>query len=167
MPAKIIVLGLGNILCGDDGFGSHAAQMLAEAFSFPENCAVIDGGTQGQLLYGIVEEADRLLLIDAVDLGLPAGSIVLRRGDGIPVWLAARKLSAHQNSFAEVIALAKLKNVLPPDIRLIGFQAVNCGFGNALSPKASERLPEAIHMALACLEEWGTLPAKKHASAGC
>lgn len=155
---RITVLGLGNPLCGDDGFGSHAAQMLLAACAFPQNCQVVDGGTQGQILYGLVTEATKLLLLDAARLELEPGSLALRQAGEIPAWLGARKLSAHQGSFAEVLALARLKNSLTPEIRLIAFEPVSMEFGQPLSPQAAQALPKAIHMALACLEEWGIKP---------
>lgn len=155
---NVIVLGLGNILCGDDGFGVHAVQFLKEQYSFPECCQIIDGGTQGQLLYGIVEEADRLLLLDAADFGLAPGCLSLRRNEEIPAWLGTAKLSAHQGSFAEVLALAGLKGVLPEEIRLIGFQPADLEFGLPLSAIARPKLPEAIAMCLTTLKAWGIIP---------
>lgn len=155
---RITVLGLGNVLCGDDGFGSHAAEILTGRFCFPDNCNVVDGGTQGQLLYGIVEETDRLLLIDAIDFGLSPGTLAILENDEIPTWLGTCKLSSHQGSFAEVLALASLKNVLTPAIRLIGFQAATIEFGSRLSPLALESLPKAVEMAVDCLRTWGITP---------
>lgn len=155
MNKKIVVLGLGNILCGDDGFGVHVCHILQQNFSFPPECAVIDGGTQGQLLYGIVEEASKLLIIDAARLGLSPGSIALRQKSEIPTWLTSSKLSAHQSSFAEVLALASLKGILTPTITLIGFQPVTLEFGAHISKQGRACLPIAAGMALDILAEWG------------
>lgn len=155
---RAVVLGLGNILCGDDGFGVHAIQHLREGFAFPRRCQAIDGGTQGQLLYGIVEDADRLLIVDAADLGLAPGSLGCAEGADIPIWLGARKLSAHQGSFAEVLALAELKGILPKEIVLIGLQPETVEFGAPLSESARARLPEAERMILERLRAWGIEP---------
>ena len=72
---QIIILGLGNILYGDEGFGVLLAQRLYAHWDFPENVEVVDGGTQGQTLLTFVERADRLLVLDAVDFGLEPGEI--------------------------------------------------------------------------------------------
>lgn len=165
MPQNNIILGLGNLLLGDDGFGSHAAQLLAGNYSFPTHCEVRDGGTQGQLLYGIMTEATRLLIIDAVDFGLSPGNLILRKDKEIPFWLGQNKLSAHQNSFAEVLALARLRNDQIPEITLIGFQPVCLDFGAPLSAIASQKLPQAVDMTLACLREWGIYPERQNVPA--
>lgn len=157
-PAQVIVLGLGNILCGDDGFGVHAALRLQEDYNFPESCQIIDGGTQGQLLYGIVEEADRLLLIDAADFNLPPGSLSQHEAEEIPKWLGQAKLSAHQGSFAEILALAELKNVLPLEIKLIAFQPEIVEFGQPLSAQGRAKIPDAIRLTLISLDMWGIKP---------
>lgn len=153
-----IVLGLGNVLCGDDGFGVHVAARLAHNRDFPPGCRVIDGGTQGQLLYGLIEEADTLLLIDAADLGLAPGSVAVLGDADIPKWLATGKLGAHQSSFSEVLALGSLKNVLPEEISLIGLQPVCVEFGKTLSPQAREGVACAEVLALDWLNRRGIAP---------
>lgn len=157
-----IVLGLGNVLCGDDGFGVHVAARLARNHAFPPGCRVIDGGTQGQLLYGIVEEADALLLIDAADLSLAPGSLAVVGNEDIPKWLATGKLGAHQTSFSEVLALGALKNVLPEEISLIGFQPARVEFGQTLSPQARQAVARAELLALDWLKKHKIVPG--HAS---
>lgn len=155
---RITVLGLGNLLCGDDGFGVHVVQHLQHNYVFPPDCCVIDGGTQGQLLYGIVEEADALLLIDAADLGLAPGSLALCGQKDIPQWLTIGKLGAHQTSFAEVLALGALKNVLPAEINLIGLQPVRMEFASPLSAAARNCVPRAEELVLEWLSTHGIIP---------
>lgn len=167
MTSKTFVLGLGNVLCGDDGFGVHACHMLLQGFSFPDDCSIVDGGTQGQLLYGIVEEAARLLILDAANLGERPGELGIIRNEQIPAWLGSCKLSAHQTSFAEIMALAKLKNILPPEIILIGFQPVRLEFGAAISRQARACLPEAVKSALQILAAWGIEPKRASCRLEC
>lgn len=158
MTEKIIVLGLGNLLCGDDGFGVHVVQRLQKKYTFPENCEIIDGGTQGQILYGLLEEADKLLLIDAVNLNQEPGKLVMYGQADIPIWLSGKKLSAHQNSFAEVLALGSLKGILPKEMCLLGFQTCAIEFGTPLSALALSRLDEAEQMALNWLSRHNIRP---------
>lgn len=158
MNNQVFVLGLGNILCGDDGFGVHCCRILQQNFSFPDHCTVIDGGTQGQILYGIVTEAKRLLILDAANLGLEPGTLAMRRGEDIPAWLSSRKLSAHQSSFAEVLALASLKGQIPPEMVLIGFQPAGLEFGAKLGEECRKALPRALDMALEILNTWQIEP---------
>lgn len=154
----IIVMGLGNILCGDDGFGPIAAERLYEQYDFPPRVEFVDGGTQGSSLFQFVERAERLLLLDAVDFGLPPGTVV-RRGQGeIPLWLGARKITIHQNSFAETLALAELKDASPEELELVGVQPLTTEFGAKMSAVVLAKIPEAIELALACLRAWQVEP---------
>lgn len=152
---KIVVLGLGNILCGDDGFGPLVIERLLELGQFPEEVKIMDGGVQGQALYWIVEEADRLLLVDAVDFGLDPGEIAQKLHSDIPIWIGSRKMSAHQQGFSEVLALASLKNVLPAEIILIGIQPVNLEFGKKPSGIVFGKIDEAVRLCLDVLSRWG------------
>ena len=120
---RIVVLGLGNILYGDEGFGVRVAERLYSRYAFPDNVEIVDAGTQGHPLLAFVERATRLLLLDAVDFGLQPGTTVEKDSTGIPAYLSAHKMSLHQNSFSEVLALAELKDCLPEEIRLIGSPA--------------------------------------------
>lgn len=139
---RILALGLGNILCGDDGFGIHAIERLHEGYAFPDTVRVVDGGTQGQTLYGLVTEARCLLVFDAADFGCEPGTLVTR--DSMPIGLGARKLSPHQNSFMEVLALAALSDSLPPERVLIGCQPLQTEFGQSLSDCVRAAIEPAV-----------------------
>lgn len=152
---RIVVLGLGNILYGDEGFGVRVAERLFSRYAFPDNVEIVDAGTQGHPLLAFVERATRLLLLDAVDFGLQPGTIVEKDSTGIPAYLSAHKMSLHQNSFSEVLALAELKDCLPEEIRLIGVQPLDMTYGNTLSPLLLSRLDTLVNMALHQLQAWG------------
>ena len=64
--AETLVLGLGNILLGDEGLGVRVVERLLEQYGFPEGVRVMDGGTLGLDLLPYVEDAARLLVVDAV-----------------------------------------------------------------------------------------------------
>ena len=155
---SFIVLGLGNILYAYEGFGVRVAERLHNRFIFPQHVEIVDAGTQGHPLLAYVERADRLLLLDAVDFGLEPGTLIERDSTGIPAYLSAHKMSLHQNSFSEILALAELKDCLPREIRLIGVQPVDLTYGRSLSATAMTRLDEAVDRALTTLERWGIVP---------
>ena len=103
--------------------------------------------------------ADRLLILDAVDFALTPGTLVVRDDEGIPAWLGGTgKISPHQNSFSEILALADLKDCLPRQIRLIGLQPFSLDYGTSLSETALARLDEAERLALCQLTLWGVPP---------
>jgi len=152
----IVVLGLGNLLWADEGFGVRCAEALYAGHTLPANVEVIDGGTQGLLLLPYVEAADCLLILDAIDFGLPPATLRVFEGDAVPAYLTAKKMSLHQTGFSEVLALADLKGALPANITLIGVQPAELeDYGGSLSPAVRARLPEALAIAVQTLAAWG------------
>ncbi|MEG2172798.1 MAG: HyaD/HybD family hydrogenase maturation endopeptidase [Desulfovibrionaceae bacterium] len=152
---NIVIMGLGNLLYGDEGFGVHAVALLARTWDFPAHVQLIDGGTQGHSLLTFVEEADKLLVLDTVDFGQAAGSLSVRKDAEIPAYLTAQKISPHQNSFSEVLALAELRGHLPTEIVLIGVHPVSLTMGAPLTPPVEKQLPAVLQLTLNQLQAWG------------
>lgn len=153
---NIIIMGLGNLLWADEGFGVRAAEQLYARYQLPANVEVVDGGTQGLLLLPYVEEADRLILFDAIDFGLEPGTLKVYRDDAVPAYLTAKKMSLHQTGFSEVLALADLKGNLPASIVLIGVQPVQLeDYGGSLTAPVRARLEPALTLAVEQLQQWG------------
>ena len=151
-----LVLGIGNVLWADEGFGVRAVAALNSAWRFPESVALMDGGTQGLYLLPHVQAARRLLVFDAVDYGLEPGTLHVVRDGDIPTYLGVGKMSLHQSSFQEVLSLAELSGQSPQSAVLVGVQpAVLMDFGGSLSDVVRERLPEALEAGLAALAAWG------------
>ena len=103
--ADTLVLGLGNILLGDEGVGVRVVERLLERYDFPEGVRVMDGGTLGLDLLPYVEDASRLLVVDAVQARKPPGTLVRMTGDEIPVFLDASKVSPHQEGLQDLLAV--------------------------------------------------------------
>ena len=72
--SKTLVLGLGNVLMGDEGVGVHVVRAL-QKHSLPANVECLDGGTGGFILLGSLESAGRIFLIDAAADGNPLGTV--------------------------------------------------------------------------------------------
>ena len=152
---RIVILGLGNMLYGDEALGVHAAQRLWQEWDFPEHVEVVDGGTQGHGLLTCVESAHSLLILDAVDMGLAPGQVVVREGKEIPMYLTSQKISPHQNSFSEVLALAELRGRLPHRLALAGMQPHSLHMGEALSDTVNNHMELLIKTACCVLRRWG------------
>lgn len=73
-PTKTLVLGLGNVIMGDEGVGVHTVRALAQ-HPLPPNIECLDGGTGGFVLLEPLQQADRILLIDATDDENPYGTV--------------------------------------------------------------------------------------------
>lgn len=152
---EALVLGIGNVLWADEGFGVRAVEALHAAFAFPEGVSVVDGGTLGLALYDVVGSARRVLVLDAIDFGLAPGTLRVLRGDEVPAW-GRTKLSPHQNGFNDVLALLELNGRAPETIAAIGVQPLELSdFGGSLSDPVGRRLPEVVALAAAELAGWG------------
>jgi hydrogenase maturation protease len=160
---KVLVLGIGNILWGDEGFGVRALETFNRLFAAPENVSLLDGGTQGLYLVQFVQEADRLLVFDAIDYGLEPGKLKLVQGDEVPKFTGAKKMSLHQTGFQEVLSAADLLGGYPEKLALIGCQPLDLeDWGGPLTAPVRDRLVESAELAAVILEQWGA-PCRRRA----
>ena len=156
MSKRVLVLGIGNVLWADEGFGVRCVEALAETLALPGNVRLLDGGTQGLYLLPFLEEADAVLVFDAIDYGLPAGTLKIVRDDEVPAFMGAKKMSLHQTGFQDVIATATLMGYRPRQMVLIGCQPVELDdYGGGLRPEVAARIPEALAIAREVLVAWG------------
>lgn len=118
----------------------------------------MDGGTLGLGLFDDIARASHVLVFDAVDCGLPGGTLKVLRGAEVPAW-GAQRISPHQNGFNDVLGLAQLGGRAPDHITAIGVQPVTLDdFGGSLTPVVKARLDEAVALAVQELGAWGFAP---------
>ncbi|MEW5881689.1 MAG: HyaD/HybD family hydrogenase maturation endopeptidase [Pseudomonadota bacterium] len=150
------VLGIGNLLWADEGFGVRCVEALQQRYEIPEHVRLVDGGTQGLYLIHHVQQADRLLIFDAVDFGVAPGTLAVVEDGDVPKYLGARKVSLHQTGFQEVLALAQLTGHYPRSVVLIGCQPEELDdYGGSLRPSVKRALEEALARGLQVLADWG------------
>lgn len=164
---SILVLGIGNLLWADEGFGVRAVQALHRQWRFPERVTLMDGGTQGLNLLPHVQAARKLIVFDAIDFGLPPGTLKVLTNEQVPRFMGVKKLSLHQTGFQEVLAIAELTGNLPGELVLVGVQPEDFeDFGGNLRPVVSAQIQPALEVALACLRRWGIEPELQQSGAG-
>jgi hydrogenase maturation protease len=159
-PARRVVLGLGNTLNTDEGLGVHSMMLLKKRLEGRTDVEFLDGGTLGLNLLPIVEECSHLLLLDAVNAGKPAGTVVEIRGGDIPLFTGI-KLSEHQLTFQEVLGLAHVRERFPGQLHLVGVQPADLSIGIGLSDTVSRSIPDLLGRAEAVLQAWGLIPNEK------
>ena len=163
-PAGTVVLGLGNPLMGDDGAGLAALARLAARWALPADVRVVDGGTWGLALLPDVEDAERLLVLDAVCAGRGGGGapgdVVRLERDAIPRAYAL-KLSPHQIDLREVLAVAELRGALPREVVVVGVEPAGLAFAEPLSPPVARALDAVADAAAAQLAAWGHACARR------
>ncbi len=156
MALRVLILGIGNVLWADEGFGVRCVEVLADTHALPDSVRLLDGGTQGLYLLPFLEEAEALIVFDAVDYGLTPGTMKVVRDSEVPAFMGAKKMSLHQTGFQDVIATARLMGYCPPRMVLIGCQPVELeDYGGGLRPAVAARIPEALAVARGVLADWG------------
>lgn len=159
MAPRVLILGIGNVLWADEGFGVRCIEKLAESKVFPANVQLLDGGTQGLYLLPFLEETDVLVVFDAVDYGLEPGTLKLVKNDEVPAFMGAKKMSLHQTGFQDVIATAQLMGYCPETLFLIGCQPEELeDYGGGLRDVVAAQIEPAIDAALEYLQDFGIFP---------
>ncbi|MGB0497979.1 MAG: HyaD/HybD family hydrogenase maturation endopeptidase [Rubricella sp.] len=162
---RILVLGIGNLLWADEGFGVRCAEVLDAEWIFPSNVTVMDGGTQGLYLLPHLEDLDLLIVFDAVDYGLEPGTMKIVRDDDVPAFMGAKKMSLHQTGFQDVLAAAELTGIKPAHLLLIGVQPEELeDYGGGLRDVVARQIAPAIDVALSDMRvRWGIVTERRAA----
>lgn len=159
---QILLLGIGNVLWADEGFGVRCIEEANRQYEFPDNVTLMDGGTQGIYLVQHVQACSVLVVFDAIDYGLEGGEMKLIEDDDVPCFMGAKKMSLHQTGFQEVLSTAALLDDYPDKILLIGVQPVELeDFGGSLRPAVKAQIQPAVDIALNYLKDLGVSFSKR------
>ncbi len=151
---RTVVIGLGNPLMGDDGLGLVALERLRREYAIPADVELVDGGTWGMNLLPVIEDAGRVILIDAIDVGTAPGSPVRLERARLPRYLAT-KISPHQVDLRDVLGLAELRGTLPSDTIAVGLQPKRIALGNQLSDVLACRVDDLVALVVRELADRG------------
>jgi hydrogenase maturation protease len=153
---RVVVLGIGNALRGDEGIGAHALRRLVETHSLTQCVEVIDGGVLGLELLPRLEGCAALLVIDAINNDAPPGTIVRLEGEAVPaVW--EQKLSMHQAGLGDMLALLRMQDKAPSRLVVWGIQPETIEWGLELSPTVAASLDQLVTCVADELGAWGAL----------
>ncbi|NIA09652.1 MAG: hydrogenase maturation protease [Nitrospiraceae bacterium] len=158
---KIGILGAGNILLRDEGFGVRFISILEAKYDFPENVEIIDGGTAGLFLTSKIEGLKKLLIIDVVKAKGKPGTIELYNKEDFFLERIPLKVSPHQIGLQEVLLLTDIKGTCPKQVRLIGIIPKSVEAGTSLSPELNAVIPEVERITINELEKWNIKPKLK------
>lgn len=149
---RIAVLGLGNLMRTDDAVGMLALQALRSDPRLPPAVALIEGGTLGLDLLHPLDGVTHLLAIDAVDAGVPPGT-VLRFSSHELADLPISK-SVHLLGFSDLIGAMRLTGTEPDDIVVLGVQPEVIGWGTELTDRVNAALAQLVDLALEQIARW-------------
>jgi len=158
--APVLVLGLGNVVCADDGAGVAAVHRLVRDFDLPEEVVALDGGTLGLSLLPLVDSAEQVILVDAIRASGPPGTLVRIEGDAVAPAVYER-LSPHQIGVADLLAGAALLDRYPSRVVLIGVVPRSVELGLGCTPPVQEAIPGLVARVVAELTAMGLAPTRR------
>jgi hydrogenase maturation protease len=142
-----LIIGLGNPLLGDEGIGVRVVEEL-KGLELPDGVAVVEGGTAGLGLIGLMEGYQRVIIVDAADMGYSSGHVVRFTPSEARFKTVEAPLSLHQVGLGEVLAVAEALEMAPPELIIIGIQPGRIEEGAELSPEVKEAIPQVIKIIL-------------------
>ncbi len=154
---EVTILGIGNVILRDEGFGVRVAEYLDKHYEFPESVQIVDGGTLGIELTQYVTGTEKLLVIDSINGGAEPGTTFRFHNDDVMEHFQD-KLSAHEVGIQDVLGLLTVTGHKIPDVVVIGAQPYDVEAGVELSDGMMKLLPQMVEQALKELKNWGIVP---------
>lgn len=151
---QTLVLGVGNTLLSDEGFGVHVVERLVKRYALPKEVCALDGGTLGMDLLYYLEGVENLLIVDAVEARREPGALIRLNGDEVPAFLSL-KVSPHQMGIPDMLAAARLKGCFPKNIVLWGVQPASLEVGLELSATVAPLVDVVVEHLVEELRAWG------------
>lgn len=157
----IRVIGLGNVLMGDDGFGPHVVHALHSTYEFPPEVSVIDVGTPGLDLTPYLMHADKLIVVDTVRSDGHPGTIRLYRRDQILRHAPQPRLGPHDPGLKETLLALAFSDTGPDEVLLIGVIPGLTVPRPHLTDAVRAAVPRAVQEVVAELTRLGAAPAPR------
>lgn len=139
----LLILGLGNVLCSDDGLGIVAVERLREEYEIPDGVQVLDGGTLGMSLLGWLSDAQDVILVDAIRDDEPPGTLVYLTGDDVAPAVRER-LSVHQVGVTDLLDGLRLLGDWPEHLSLVGLVPESVDLHYGLSDAVTAHLDDLV-----------------------
>ena len=150
----IMILGVGNLLFSDEGFGIRVVEALEDRYRFPSNVSIVDGGVLGVGLMGIMSQADELIVVDVIRNNGKPGDLYRLAGDAIPERIRAKN-SLHQIDFLEALTLCQALDKVPETV-IVGVEPEDIlTLSTQLTETIRSRMEAVIQMVLEELARLG------------
>lgn len=144
-PGHVLVLGIGNVLMGDEGVGVHVVRQLSQ-MQLPERVQCLDGGTGSFLLLEPMQRAERVILIDATIDGKLPGTVARLTPQFSSDY--PKTLTAHDIGLKDLLDAAYLTGgTLPVTLFAVSIDPLQ-EMRMELSPSLAERVPQIIRLVI-------------------
>jgi len=156
--ARVLVVGIGNVLNGDDALGPYVVRVLEATWELPGEVELLDAGTPGADLVSLLDGFDAAVVVDAVNAkGAPGET---RRYDRAEILRGAPRLalSPHEPGVREALLTMDFRGGGPEDVTLWGAISECVEAGTGLSGPVRAALPAVVKGVLSELERLGVKP---------
>ncbi|MGD9253489.1 MAG: HyaD/HybD family hydrogenase maturation endopeptidase [Holophagae bacterium] len=158
-PVRII--GVGNVLCMDDGLGPFAIAALEAEYEFPEGVEVLDVGTPGLDFTPYLSDARMVMVLDTVRGEESPGTLRLIRDQEIVAKPPPSRMSPHEPGLREALLATELSECSPEEILLIGVVPESTEQGTRLTDAVRESVPEVVKTVVDELNRLGLTPSRR------
>jgi hydrogenase maturation protease len=156
----IMIMGVGNILLSDEGFGIRVVETLEARYDFPDNVSVVDGGVLGINLMGVIAGADQLIVVDVIRNKGNPGDLYRIAGSAIPERIRAKN-SLHQIDFLEALTLCQALDKVPETV-IVGVEPKDIEtLSDELTDTIAGRIDDMVDMVLKELDRLGVAYTEK------
>jgi hydrogenase maturation protease len=157
-PKPVRILGVGNVLMGDDGFGPYVARTLEARYELPEPAQVEDVGTPGLDFTPYLDGAGMIIVLDTVTGDEPPGTVKTYDRDQLLSTPPPDRTNPHQPGLREAMMAAEFTDSGPDEILVVGVVPASLDTGTDLSRVVRDAVDPAIEAVVAALERRGLGP---------
>jgi len=163
-PRRVCVIGLGNVLMGDDGFGPLAVERFRCEYECGPNVEVLDLGTPGLDLAPYLFGTDLLVIADAVNANEKPGTLSVYCEADLVAHRAQLRLTDHDPGLQESLAHLRLSGESPSELIIVGSVPESCEFGRGISAAVLRASSIAVESIAGLLIERGIHCSRRHAA---
>ena len=151
----VFVLGLGNVLMGDDGFGPYVARLFDERYELGTDAEVVDLGTPGLDLTPWLVDASHIIVIDTIRANEPPGTLRIYDKPAIVRHLPVARIGPHDPGLKEALLTLEFAGRAPGTVALIGVVPARVAMGTTLSDPVATAVPAALAAVVDQLQRLG------------
>jgi hydrogenase maturation protease len=155
LPFRTVVLGIGNTLLTDEGIGVHVIEALRTGPQAAAGVEYVDGGTLSFSLAAQLHGADRLIVVDAAQLGAAPGTHRVLTDAAMDRFLTeGNHCSVHEVGLADLLQVLALEGSLPGQRALVAIQPDTLDWGDAPTAAVADAMPAACRAVQGLIERW-------------
>lgn len=162
---RVAVLGLGNVLMGDDAIGPCVVETLLGLYHVAPEVAVVELGTPGPALSSWLSDSKAVIFVDAIGAALPPGSVQVYSGDQLHAVPPPQRPGPRDPVLDDSLGVSELAGFGPSDVSLVGIVPESCAVGVGMTRTVRAAVDSAVAAVLAQLARLG-VPAVPRGGAG-